>query len=202
MKKDLTTLFTGRHYTFLPEIDSTNSYLSSILRNISLPEGSVIRTFKQYAGRGQKDTIWESQSGKNLLLSFLFYPSFIPPADIFSLNKTFSLGVYDFVSKFLGKKVSIKWPNDIYWEDKKIGGLLIENSINSAVVTYSILGLGLNINQKNFSKGISNPTSFINVKKKVYDLEDLFVSLCSFIEARYLELKAGEIKKINDNENT
>ena len=90
MKKELTTLFTGRHSTFLPEIDSTNTYLAGILRKISLPEGSVVRAGIQNAGRGQKGAIWESEKGKNLLLSFLFYPSFVAPKDVFLINKTFS----------------------------------------------------------------------------------------------------------------
>ena len=197
MKKELTTLFTGRHSTFLPEINSTNTYLAGILHKISLPEGSVIRAVKQNSGRGQKDSIWESEAGKNLLLSFLFYPSFITPKDVFLLNKTFTLSVYDFVTIWLKKKVSIKWPNDIYWKNKKVSGILIENSINASTISHSIIGIGVNINQNLFSPDLLNPVSFSLINHKEYDLEELFNSLCSCIEARYLQLKNGDIKSID-----
>jgi BirA family biotin operon repressor/biotin-[acetyl-CoA-carboxylase] ligase len=196
MKKDLTTLFTGRQVTFLPEVDSTNTYLSGLLRSITLPEGSVIRAMKQRAGRGQKNTVWESEEKKNLLVSFIFYPSFIQPMDVFILNKTFTLGVYDFVSRYLGKKVTIKWPNDIYWKNTKVSGILIENSISASSITHSILGIGININQVTFSKEVKNPGSFSLIKKKEYDLEELFQYLCSFLEARYLMLKNGNKAQI------
>lgn len=199
MKKDLTTLFTGRHYTFLPEIDSTNTYLSGILNNISLPEGSVIRAVNQKAGRGQKGSIWESEGGKNLLLSFLFYPTFVATKDIFLINKTFALGVYDFASLWLRKYISIKWPNDIYWKDKKLSGLLIENSVNGTLISHTIVGVGINVNQRNFPVNLVNPVSFSIIRNKDFDLEVLFNSLCSCMETRYLQLKNGEIKKINED---
>ena len=199
MKKELTTLFTGRHSTFLPEIDSTNSYLASLLRNISLPEGSVIRAGFQIKGRGQKGAVWESEAGKNLLLSFLFYPSFISPKDVFLLNKTFSLAIYDFVSLWLKKDVTIKWPNDIFWKNKKVCGILIENSINSSTISSCIIGMGININQKLFSAELINPVSFWMAKQKEYDLDELFNSLCSCMEVRYLQLKNDDIKSLDED---
>ena len=199
MKKELTTLFTGRHYTFLPEIDSTNSYLSGILNNISLPEGATVHALKQRAGRGQKGSVWESEEGKNLLLSILFYPSFIEPKEVFLLNKTYSLGVYDFAKQWLKKNIFIKWPNDIYFGKMKLGGLLIENSINASRITSSILGIGININQKKFSSDLINPISFALIKNREFDLEELFNSLCSCIEHRYLQLKNGAYKKIDED---
>lgn len=197
MKKELTTLFTGRHSTFLKEIDSTNTYLAEIMRNNVLPEGSVVRTDKQNAGRGQKGAAWESEAGKNLLLSFLFYPFFLMPKDVFLLNKTFSLGIYDFVSIWLKKNVSIKWPNDIYWKNKKVCGILIENSISTSTISHSIIGMGININQKHFSEELINPVSFWMANQKEYDLEELFNSLCSCIEARYLQLRNGDVKSLD-----
>jgi BirA family biotin operon repressor/biotin-[acetyl-CoA-carboxylase] ligase len=197
MKKELTTLFTGRHYTLLPEIDSTNTYLSNILGNISLPEGSVIRAVNQLHGRGQKGSAWESEEGKNLLLSFLFYPKFLDPRRVFMLNKTFALAVYDFVTIWLKNHVSIKWPNDIYWKKKKLSGMLIENSMNGSSISHCILGVGININQKIFGKELTNAISFAIIKRKEFDLEELFNSLCSCIEVRYLQLKNGEFEKLD-----
>ena len=199
MKKELTTLFTGRHHTFLPEIDSTNTYLAGILRNTTLPEGFVLRAGIQTAGRGQKGSVWESEGEKNLLLSFLFYPSFLNTKEIFLLNKTFALAVFDFIKFWLEKNISIKWPNDIYWNNKKISGILIENSINAAVISHCIAGIGININQKIFPAGFLNPSSFVLVNQKEYDLDELFISLCSSMEARYLQLKKGDKKSIDQD---
>lgn len=199
MKKDLTTLFTGRHCTFLKEVDSTNTFLSSKLRQEVLPEGAVVRAFAQNAGRGQAGTIWESASGKNLLLSYLFYPRFITPKHVFDLNKAFALGVYDFISASLISDVAIKWPNDIYWKKKKVAGMLVENSMNNSVLNYSILGIGININQEIFSDKLPNPVSFRQVTGKEYDLDEIFYSLSSFIESRYLQLKSNDLKKIEED---
>ena len=199
MKKELTTLFTGRHYTVLEEIDSTNSFLAGILRNKILPEGAAIRTEYQKAGRGQAGVGWESESGKNLLISLAFYPGFVSPKEVFLLNKTYALAVYDFAENLLGSNVRIKWPNDVYWNDKKLGGILVENAIYQSALSYSILGVGLNVNQVAFSPALPNPVSFAMIKGIEYDLDELFNSLCGFIEARYLQLKRGDLFRIDED---
>src|SRR5688572_27269408 len=108
MNKDLTTLFTGRNLISLESTESTNTYLSSLLRANTLPEGTVITTREQTQGRGQAGTSWKSEAGSNVLASLVFYPSFITPRDVFILNKCYALGVYDCVRTFLGENVSIK----------------------------------------------------------------------------------------------
>ena len=199
MEKDLTTLFTGRHLIHLEETSSTNSYLLESLKQRPLPEGAVVRSDNQKAGRGQAGSRWESDPNKNLLLSFLFYPSFISPQDIFLVNQSFSLGILDFARHHLPDPVTIKWPNDIYWKDQKVAGLLIENSIGTSGLSFSILGVGINVNQKVFSSYLANPTSFINITGKSFDLDELFNSLCSFLEARYLQLKRDGREGISED---
>jgi len=199
MEKDLTTLFTGRHLIHIEETGSTNTYLLELLKQKQLPEGAVVRADNQHSGRGQAGSRWESEPGQNLLLSFLFYPSFIAPQDIFLVNKSFSLGILDFARHYLPQPVTIKWPNDIYWKDQKVAGLLIENSIGTSGLSYSILGVGININQKVFSSYLANPTSFINITGKTFDLDELFNALCSFLEARYLQLKRDGRDIISDD---
>jgi BirA family biotin operon repressor/biotin-[acetyl-CoA-carboxylase] ligase len=199
VNKDLTTLFTGRQSIALPETDSTNSFLSFILRQNTLPEGTVIRAEKQNAGRGQRGTSWESEAGKNLLLSFVFYPSFIAPKNVFLLNKTFSLAVYDFAVKWLDSNVTVKWPNDIYFQNKKLAGILIENNVTYNNIDQSIFGTGININQTEFPGNLTKAVSFANVKNRQFDLDELFFSLCEKIEARYIQLKNGEISKIDSD---
>jgi BirA family biotin operon repressor/biotin-[acetyl-CoA-carboxylase] ligase len=179
------------------EIDSTNSQLIRMLRSENLPEGSAVFSLSQNEGRGQSGTVWESDPAKNILASFVFYPLFLPPRHVFDLNKTFALGVFDYVSEVLKLNVSIKWPNDIYYKSSKVAGLLIENAMTSSQLTYSVLGTGINVNQSDFSDRIPNAISLARIKGKELILEEEFSRLCSFIECRYLQLKRGDIFGIN-----
>ena len=197
--KKLTTLFTGRHCIFLPETDSTNTYLSALSHENALPEGYVVRALFQKAGKGQRGSSWESESGKNLLQSFVFYPDFIALPRIFQLNKTFSLGIYDFISQIAGNGVSIKWPNDIYFDARKVGGILIENSISGLVLSQSILGIGVNVNQQKFSVDSRNAISLSAIMNEEFDIDFLFNLLCFCVEERYLMLKRGEQLKIDND---
>ncbi|MBL0102559.1 MAG: biotin--[acetyl-CoA-carboxylase] ligase [Bacteroidetes bacterium] len=199
MNKELTTLFTGRNIISIKEIDSTSSYLLALMRERQVPEGTLVRTQNQQSGRGQLGTRWHSEEGKNLLMSLLFYPTFIVPKSLFLLNKAYALGVYDFAVTMLGGDVKIKWPNDIYWKTKKLGGLLIENSISTGVVNNSVLGIGLNVNEIDFPSTLPNPTSIAKVRPGNYDLNEMMHRLCNSIEARYLQLKRGE-KSLLDHE--
>ncbi len=192
MQKELTTLFTGRQAIILESVDSTNSYLSQLLKSQIVAEGCAIRAISQNSGRGQIGSRWISEDRKNLLVSFAFYPTFVGPRNLFLLNKTYALGVYDFILSLVGSDCSIKWPNDIYWKNKKIGGLLVENTITTSVITNSILGIGLNVNQLDFPQTLPNPTSLGLILPSNYSLEGIFNGLCNSIEARYLQLKRGE----------
>ncbi len=192
MQKELTTLFTGRQVIVMDSVDSTNTYLSQLLKSQIVAEGCAIRAISQKSGRGQIGSRWISEDGKNLLVSFVFYPTFVVPRNLFLLNKTYALGVYDFISSILGSDCSIKWPNDIYWKNKKLGGLLVENTITTSVITNSILGIGLNVNQIDFPTSMPNPSSLALIQPSTYLLDDIFNGLSNSIEGRYLQLKRGE----------
>lgn len=192
MHKELTTLFTGRQIIEIQTVESTNSYLSSLLKTQLVPEGSVVMAISQMSGRGQMGARWSSEDEKNLLVSFAFYPTFVVPRNIFLLNKTYALGVYDFIRSILGSDVKIKWPNDIYWKRKKLGGILVENTITTSVVTNSILGLGLNVNQLEFPAGLPNPVSIGQIVPGNHLLTDMLNGLSNSIEIRYLQLRRGE----------
>ncbi|MFN8166645.1 MAG: biotin--[acetyl-CoA-carboxylase] ligase [Bacteroidia bacterium] len=197
MNKELTTLFTGRHVIALKEVDSTSSFLSQLMKERQVAEGTMVKTENQQSGRGQMGTRWQSEQGKNILLSILFYPTFIVPKSLFLLNKAYALGVYDLVAQILGPETRIKWPNDIYFRNKKLGGLLVENSISTGVVNSSVLGIGLNVNQTEFPPTLPNPISFALAKPGMYDLGELTSGLCNTIEARYLQLKRGEKSQLD-----
>lgn len=181
----LKTLFTGKNAFWLEETTSTNLSVYEMLAVNRLPEGSAVLAKYQTKGRGQFGTQWESEHGKNLLVSYVFYPRFLEPKDLFMLNKTIALGVYDYVKKVVKKKVTLKWPNDIYVGNKKIAGILIENSITFSDINYSIAGVGLNVNQTKFSAFAVKATSFKLITKKKMELEKCFYTLSGCLEKRY-----------------
>ena len=134
-------IFTKEH---LAETDSTNTYLQQLDADRHLPEGYIVYTDAQRAGRGQRGNSWESQPGKNLTFSLLLRPEHIPANQQFLLSQAVSLAVTDVLNRY-ASGFSIKWPNDIYWEDKKIAGILIENVLSGSTFARSIVGIGLNI---------------------------------------------------------
>jgi BirA family biotin operon repressor/biotin-[acetyl-CoA-carboxylase] ligase len=187
------TLFVGQSIVKLHEVDSTNTYLKNLLSNSKpLMEGTVIMAEHQFAGRGQKSNVWESEKGKNLTISIYLRPTFLAINDHFDLNKAISLGVTDCLNNILGDNCKIKWPNDIYLHDKKIGGILIENVIKGYNIKESVVGIGINVNQINFSTNLDRVNSIAKVLHKDYNLDLLLSELCQNIESRYLQLKAGK----------
>ena len=106
----------------------------------------------QFAGRGQMQNGWFTEAGKNLTFSLLLNPEFLDLNDQFDLNRAVSLGVYDTLVPLLGEQLKIKWPNDNYYADYKIGGILIENLVQATQIRHAIIGIGLNVNQEVFPK--------------------------------------------------
>ncbi|HEY0669202.1 MAG TPA: biotin--[acetyl-CoA-carboxylase] ligase [Sphingobacteriaceae bacterium] len=193
-------LFVGQNLITLDSVDSTNSWLKNLLSNSEpLPEGTVILAEDQFAGRGQKTNTWASEPGKNLTFSILLKPTFLSPDRQFDLNKAVSLAINDVLFKYFSKKATIKWPNDSFIDNAKIAGLLIENIIRGEKIKYAIIGLGLNVNQINFPEELTNVTSFAKILHKDYDLNILLGEICSAVEARYLQLKAGKTDKLNSD---
>lgn len=188
------TLFIGRNAVHLSEVGSTNSYASELLRQIRSPEGTIIYTFNQEQGRGQRGNTWVSEPNKNVALSLILTPSFLHTEEQFLLTKITSLAVADLMAEILKNsdiKVKIKWPNDIYAGDQKIAGILIENSISENRIQNSVIGIGLNVNQVKFDRAL-NATSLKALSNIEFDLKEIIDRLCNFLEARYLQLKTNK----------
>lgn len=198
------TLFIGQNCIEVEKTNSTNSHLAKLYAEKPLFEGTVVITGCQEQGRGQRGASWESEPGKNLTLSILLNPTFLRPEEQFQLNKAISLGVAEFVvavcSPFPSVRageVKIKWPNDIYIGTKKVAGILIENSVSGGKLQQSIIGIGINVNQEKFSAGLPNPTSLKSETSKEFELRECLEQLCSCIEKRYLDLRAGKVSEID-----
>ncbi|QKJ32787.1 biotin--[acetyl-CoA-carboxylase] ligase [Mucilaginibacter mali] len=192
------SLFVGQNLVTLKEADSTNNYLKELLSNSKpVADGTVIMAESQYAGRGQQQNKWNSEPGKNLTFSVLLKPSFLPLQQQFYLTQTISLGVVTAMQQVTGLPIQIKWPNDIYYGDKKLGGILIENMVQGSGIKNSVVGIGLNINQEVFPDWVPNPASVKQILHKDYELSALLLQICGSIEAWYLKLKAGRLDEIH-----
>lgn len=192
------TIFKQKKIIRLDEVDSTNSIAAQKYAARHLPEGSVVVANSQNKGRGQGQNKWHSDPGKNLTCSFILYPEFLEASNQFYISKVISLALADLIGLY-SDKVSIKWPNDIYVNDKKIAGILIENGIERNSIKSSIVGIGLNVNQKDFPPSIPNPTSLLHITKTKHDLEDILESLTDILEYRYSLLKGKEFALIDEN---
>ena len=192
-------LFVGQNFIILKEVDSTNNFLKQLLSNSKpLMEGTVIMAENQYAGRGQQQNGWHAEPGKNLTFSMLLKPHFLQVIDQFDLIRVISLGVFDALEPLLGDKLKIKWPNDIYYGDNKLGGMLIENMVQGGQIKNTVIGIGLNINQDSFPTDLSNATSVKQILHADYDLKTLLSEICRHIEAWYLNLKAGKTLAVRE----
>lgn len=189
-------LFDCRNVITLQRVSSTNEYLKEELsKSTPLPEGTVIMAVDQYAGRGQKGTVWQSEPGKNLTFSLLLTPSFLDPKDQFRLTVAISIALVQWLETLLQTSVKIKWPNDMYVGDQKIGGILIENILKGKVWKSAIIGIGINVNQTAFDPGITpHTTSVKQILQKDFDLTELLTDLCILIEQEYEGLKKAAYK--------
>ncbi|MEJ7780040.1 MAG: biotin--[acetyl-CoA-carboxylase] ligase [Daejeonella sp.] len=190
-------LFVGQNLIKLKEVASTNTFLKDALsKSTPLMDGTVIMAENQFAGRGQTNNKWLSEPGQNLTFSVLLNPSFLQIDKQFDLNKAISLALNDVLRNYAGNQALIKWPNDCYIGNNKTGGMLIENMVSGNSIRHAIIGIGLNVNQTDFPAPFRNVTSLKQVLHKNYDLNILLGEICSSVEARYLQLKAGLFKKL------
>lgn len=170
---------------FAEELPSTNLHMRTLMESRSLPSMSLVRASFQSEGRGQAGNGWESEKGMNLLFSLLLRPTHLPIMKQFYLSRAVSLGITDVLNRF-ENRFEIKWPNDIYHGEKKIAGILIENNLKGPFINFSIAGIGLNINQKEFCSDAPNPVSLCTITKKNHDLEEV-LSLIIGSVARWIE---------------
>lgn len=177
------------------ETVSTNSLIRELIARESLPEGSVVVADFQTAGRGQIGNVWESEAGKNLTFSLVIYPTCIPVNQQFLISQIAALSVKETLDLYI-HDVTVKWPNDIYWKDKKICGMLIENDLAGRSIASSILGIGLNVNQPEFRGDAPNPVSLFQILGKEVDKEEVLQRFLSIFYEYYLALLQEQHERI------
>ncbi|MBO7610291.1 MAG: biotin--[acetyl-CoA-carboxylase] ligase [Muribaculaceae bacterium] len=175
------------HYLLIRETASTNTYLKTLAA--TLLDATVVYTHHQTAGRGQKGNSWESEPGKNLTFSMLIKRPQVAVRDQFAISEAVSLAIADVMKETLSGEhpeiacqVKVKWPNDIYVGDRKLCGILIENSLDKDGIAYSVIGIGVNVNQSVFVSDAPNPVSLCQLTGHEYDLEKILHSVCERIE--------------------
>lgn len=169
----------------LSDVDSTNTWIHDKFSCSEIKSRTVVRSANQKAGRGQRGNSWQSEPGANLLFSFLYQPNMLHAANQFLLSQTVSLAVVDWLLSFT-PHACIKWPNDIYVGEQKIAGILIENILLGEYINASIVGIGININQTDFSSDLPNPISLAMVTHKTFDIKTELNHLLDCMERRLL----------------
>ena len=181
----------GEPFIILPTIDSTNNYAKGLVKEGLAKDGMLVFAEEQTQGRGQKNHVWESQKGENIIMTLIINANGLKMDAQFELSCATALGCRDFFNIYAGDETCIKWPNDLYWRDRKAGGILIENVIKGNTWEKAIIGIGININQVDFGDMNKKPVSLKQITGKPFDAKALAMELCLFLNQRFTELRAG-----------
>ncbi|AYD46585.1 biotin--[acetyl-CoA-carboxylase] ligase [Arachidicoccus soli] len=186
----------GFPFTILDEVDSSNNYAIGLAIQGMAQHGAAFMAKHQTAGKGQRGKQWNSEAGKNIAISVLLDTSEMHLNEQFNLSMAVALSVFDFYLKYAFDETSIKWPNDIYWRDRKAVGILIENKIYGQKWQWAVAGVGINVNQTIFDENLSKKAvSLKQITGKEFDCVALAKEFCTFLEKRFQQFKE---KKYNE----
>ena len=192
----------GTPFIELQSVDSTNNYAREQILAKGLPErqagrvhGLTLFAHEQVAGRGQRGRVWSAEKDMNITMSVIIDPQPLGPGDQFSLSAAVALATREFFLQYALDKVTVKWPNDLYWQDRKAGGILIESGIGNGSGAnsgwnWAIIGIGININQTHFPDFLPNPVSLKQITGSDYKVVPLARELC-----RYLDKYIGQLQE-------
>ncbi|MFT4022455.1 MAG: biotin--[acetyl-CoA-carboxylase] ligase [Flavihumibacter sp.] len=175
----------------LDSVDSSNNYAMALAKKGMAQHGEVFFALQQTAGKGQRGKQWITAYGVNIMQSIVLETNALGPSDLFALSMAMALGVYDWFSEKVGKEARIKWPNDLYWRDRKAGGILIENLWAAGSWQFAIVGMGINLNQRQFDPAIKNPVSLLQITGREHNLLGEAALLCACLEKRWQQLVGG-----------
>ena len=198
-------LYLGQNLIVLDEVSSTNDYLKELLSNIKpLPEATAIMAIHQVRGRGQRGNTWNTLPGQNLTFSFVLYPQEFSALRTFYLNMLICLGVYQWLAPKLSG-VTVKWPNDIYIGDRKIGGILIENTLTGVLVRNSVIGIGININQLDFPIELEQKATSLRIETmedQPYSVSSCCLDLLTVIYTLYSQMNLNDTDTLLERYNS
>jgi BirA family biotin operon repressor/biotin-[acetyl-CoA-carboxylase] ligase len=192
----------GQSFTILETVDSTNNYAMREVQEGKAGHGNVYFTLSQTAGKGQRGKSWNTHPGENIILSLVIEPSRLLLNEQFMLSITIALSCYDLFNEFNAGDFTIKWPNDLYWRDRKAGGILIENILQGTSWQFSIVGIGINVNQAVFPPHLPNPVSLKQITGKSFDILELARKLCEHVQRRLDTLNEEPPEKLLEEYNS
>jgi len=169
----------------IDSVESTNNYAMQLVHKGLAQHGTAIFALEQTAGKGQRGRRWYAGVGENIILSVILNTSGLQLSNQFLLSMTAAIATYDFFNAYAVDETSVKWPNDLYWRDRKAGGILIENVITGKEWQWAVVGIGININQVIFNDDVANAVSLKQITGKNYKPVELAKELCIKLQEKY-----------------
>lgn len=186
----------GQPFIELTEVESTNIHAMEQIQANMAVHGTAYFAHDQTAGKGQRGKSWIAEPGSHIALSVILAGSELDLSNPFPLSMMSALAVHDFFSYYAGAETTIKWPNDLYWRDRKAGGILIENAIRGNKWQWAVIGIGINLNQERFPVSLLNPVSLKQITGKHQVPVEKAKELCNFLDQRFRQLLAGKDKNM------
>jgi len=191
----------GQPFIELITVDSTNNYAMAEVQKGTVQHGTAWFAYNQTAGKGQRGRQWHATPGQNIMLSVALNTSGLLVSDQFFLLCAIALAAHDICSKYAGSETSVKWVNDIYWNDRKAGGILIENVLRGNNWQWAVAGIGININQTAFGDTAGRAVSLKQITGKTFDVVALAKELQGYVAARFNQLIADKAGVLDDYNN-
>lgn len=181
----------GHSFIVLESVDSSNNYAMGQVHAGTVSHGDIFFAREQWAGKGQRGKTWISSPGENIMMSVVLEPVFLPLTGQFLLSSAIALSCHDLLSRYTAaEQPTIKWPNDLYWRDRKAGGILIENNFRGERWLFAVAGIGINVNQLQFPDSLHNPISLSGITNRSFDTVELAKELGRCIDDRFEQLRA------------
>jgi BirA family biotin operon repressor/biotin-[acetyl-CoA-carboxylase] ligase len=190
----------GKNYLYFDSITSTNNYAMELVHNGNAQHGSIVHAAHQTQGKGQRGKTWIDEPNQNLCFSLILNLN-LPIQYSFYISKWISTSLCQFINNHTQLSSKIKWPNDIYINDKKTAGILIENQIKGNQIEHTVIGIGLNVNQTVFAKHLNNATSLLHnlhPQQAPYNIFDLLQALIAHLNQNYLKLQTQNWPILNN----
>ena len=194
--------FTADKIIILDSVDSTNNYAMGMIEKGLATTGNAVQALVQTQGKGTRGKHWKAAAGDNILLSICVEMQYQTVSRQFELVVAVALGVHDFTAKHINADICLKWPNDLFLNDRKAGGILIENKIKGTLWQWAVIGIGINVNQTEFRDLEKAANSFANVSGATYDVIALGRELLGFVLARIEGLKVRPFEKVLEEYNS
>ena len=163
----------GIFFTILDTVDSTNNYAMARIDDGFAKHGMAWFGNEQTAGKGQRGKTWASEKGKNIAISLVLSPEQLKLSSQFHLSAAVALACFEFLSTYIDGETKIKWPNDLFWRDRKAGGILIENKLQGKTWKWAVVGIGINVNQTVFDKSLLSAVSLKQITGRTFSPVDL-----------------------------